>query len=182
MAETLEILVEGCKRNDRKSQKTLYDRFSSAMYALCLQYASSEEDARDILQEGFIKVFSKIEQLQNPEALPGWIRRVMINTALEKYRSEAVLRRIDDLRPETGQEISNSAFGNLTSEEIIHLITSLTPQYRMVFNLYAVEGYSHKEISQMLGISEGTSKSNLSRARVILQQRLKKIYGSAIVR
>ena len=182
MAETLEILIKGCKKGDRKSQEALYNRFSSAMYGLCLQYASGEEDAQDILQEGFIKVFKKISQVQNPAAIPGWIRRIMINTALEKYRSQVLLKRIDDVKTGYDQEVSNSAFDNLTSEELVKLIQGLTPKYRMVFNLYAIEGYSHKEISEMLGISEGTSKSNLSRARATLKERIKIVYGSVIVR
>jgi len=182
LAENMEILIKGCKKNDRKSQKELYDRFSSAMYGLCIQYASNEEDARDILQEGFIKVFNKIEQVQNPQALPGWIRKVMINTALEKYRSHMALKRIDEISPEINAEVSNSAFENLTAGELVDLIHGLTPKYRMVFNLYAIEGYTHKEISEMLGISEGTSKSNLSRARAILQKRITTLYGTAYVR
>ena len=152
------------------------------MYGLCLQYANSEEDAQDILQDGFIKVFAKLEQVKNPAALPGWIRRVMINTALEKYRSQVLLQRVDDVREEIGETSGNEVFEDLTCEELVGLIQTLSPRYRMVFNLYAVEGYSHQEISEALGISIGTSKSNLSRARVILQQKIKTIYGSAIVR
>lgn len=182
MAETLEILIKGCRKGNRKSQEELYNRFSAAMYGLCLQYASNEADAQDILQEGFIKVFKKISQVQNPAAIPGWIRRIMINTALEKYRSQVVLKRIDDVQTGFEQEVSNTAYDNLTSEELVKLIQGLTPKYRMVFNLYAVEGYSHKEISEILGISEGTSKSNLSRARATLQERIKIVYGSVIER
>ena len=151
------------------------------MYGLCLQYASNVEDARDIMQEGFIKVFNKIGQVQNPDAIPGWIRRIMINTALEKYRSQVILKRVEENRAESEQVVFNSAFDSLAAQEIVELISGLTPQYRLVFNLYAIEGYNHKEISEMLGISEGTSKSNLSRARAILQERIKKIYGSAAI-
>jgi len=183
LAEKLDILIKGCKRGKPKSQEELYSRFASAMYGLCLQYASSVEDAQDILQEGFIKVFAKLDQVKNPAALPGWIRRIMINTALEKYRSQVLLQRVDDMKgdlPELSGE--EEVLNKLTCEELVALIQTLSPKYRMVFNLYAIEGYNHQEISEALGISVGTSKSNLSRARVILQEKIKNTYGSAIVR
>ena len=182
MAEKLEILLKDCKRGRRKSQEELYHRFASAMYGICLQYASGEEDAEDILQDGFIKVFAKLEQVKNPAAFPGWIRRLMINTALEKYRSHVVLQRVDDYKGEVHEVSDDSIFGELTCDELVALIQTLSPKYRMVFNLYAIEGYSHQEISEELGISIGTSKSNLSRARAILQEKIKNMYGSAIVR
>ena len=182
MADKLEILLKGCKKGKPKSQEALYRRFSSAMYGICLQYASNDDDAQDIMQEGFIKVFAKLDQVKNPAALPGWIRRVMINTALEKYRSQVLLQRVDDVREEIGETSGNDAFEDLTCEELVGLIQTLSPRYRMVFNLYGIEGYSHQEISEALGISTGTSKSNLSRARAILQDKIKTMYGSAIVR
>ena len=182
MAEKLDILLKECKRGKRGSQEELYRRFASAMYGLCLQYASSEEDAQDILQDAFIKVFAKLDQVKNPAALPGWIRRVMINTALEKYRSQVVLQRVDDVREEIGADSGNGVFEDLICEELVGLIQTLTPRYRMVFNLYAIEGYNHQEISEALDISTGTSKSNLSRARAILQEKIITMYGSASVR
>ncbi len=182
MAEKLEILINGCKRGKPKSQEALYRRFASAMYGICLQYASSEEDAQDIMQEGFIKVFNKLDQVKNPAAFPGWIRRVMINTALEKYRSQVILQPVEDVKGEIKDTSDSGVFEDLTSDELVALIQTLTPKYRMVFNLYAIEGYNHQEISEELGISVGTSKSNLSRARAILQEKIKRIYGSAIVR
>jgi len=182
LAEKLDILLRDCKRGKRGSQEELYRRFSSAMYGLCLQYSSCEEDAQDILQDGFIKIFAKLDQVKNPAALPGWIRRVIINTALEKYRSQVLLQRVDEVKEEIGELPGDEAFEELTCEELVGLIQTLTPRYRMVFNLYAIEGYSHQEISDMLGISTGTSKSNLSRARAILQEKIKTMYGSVIVR
>jgi RNA polymerase sigma-70 factor (ECF subfamily) len=182
LAEKLDILIKACKRGKPASQEELYRRFAPAMYGLCLQYANSEEDAQDILQEGFMKVFTKLEQVKNPSAFPGWIRRIMINTALEKYRSQVVLERVDEVRHEPANRVDDGVFGDLTCDELVSLIRELTPKYRMVFNLYAIEGYSHREISQALGISEGTSKSNLSRARGILQEKIRKNYGSAIIR
>jgi len=182
LAVELEILLEGCKRGKPKSQEALYKRFAAAMFGICLQYASSEEDAQDIMQEGFVKVFRKLDQVKNTSAFPGWIRRVMINTALEKYRSQALLLRIDDVKEEADKEMDDGIFENLTCQELVTLIQTLTPQYRLVFNLYAIEGYSHQEISSELGISVGTSKSNLSRARSILQEKIKNIYGTVMTR
>lgn len=182
MAETLDILLKECRRGKAASQEELYRRFASAMYGLCLQYASSEEDAQDIMQEGFIKVFGKLDQVKNPSALPGWIRRIMINTALEKYRSQVILQRVDEVKEEFDELSGEEALDRITCEELVGLIQTLTPRYRMVFNLYAIEGYSHQEISDELGISVGTSKSNLSRARVILQEKVKNMYGSALVK
>lgn len=182
MAEKLEIIIKGCKRGRPKSQEALYRRFAPAMYGLCLRYTSSEADAQDILQEGFIKVFSKLDQVRSPEAFPGWIRRVMINTALEKYRSQTVMQPVEELKGGMVEAEKDYGLTHLTCEELTSLIRTLTPKYRMVFNLYAIEGYSHQEISEQLGISVGTSKSNLSRARAILQEKIKKIYGSTITR
>jgi len=142
----------------------------------------AEEEAQDIMQDGFIKVFAKLDQVKNPAALPGWIRRVMINTALERYRSQVLLQRVDEVREEHREEAGNEALDKLSCDELVGLIQTLTPRYRMVFNLYAIEGFTHQEISEELGISIGTSKSNLSRARAILQKKIKTIYGSAIVR
>jgi RNA polymerase sigma-70 factor (ECF subfamily) len=182
LAEKLDILIRGCRNGRPKSQEELYRRFASSMYGVCLQYASSEDDAQDILQDGFIKVFGKLDQVKNPAAFPGWIRRVMINTALEKYRSLVHLQRVDDAKDEKLEISGEEVLNDLTCEELVALIQTLSPKYRMVFNLYAVEGYNHKEISETLGISVGTSKSNLSRARAILQEKIKNIYGSAIGR
>lgn len=182
MAEKLDILIKGCKRGKPRSQEELYRRFASAMYGVCLQYASGEEDAQDILQDGFIKVFAKLDQVKNPAAFPGWIRRIMINTALEKYRSQVLLQRVDDLKGELPEFSGEEVFDELTCDELVALIQTLSPKYRMVFNLYAIEGYNHQEISETLGISVGTSKSNLSRARVILQDKIKRIYGSALIK
>jgi len=178
LAEKLEILLKGCKKGRRTSQEALYKRFAPAMYGICLQYASSDEDAQDIMQDGFIKVFKKLDQVSNPAAFPGWIRRVMINTALEKYRSQVILQRIDEVKEEADEAMDDGIFDNLTCQELVEMIKTLTPRYRMVFNLFAIEGYSHQEISEELAISVGTSKSNLSRARAILQEKIKNTYGA----
>ena len=182
LADTLEILIEGCVKGDSGSQEKLYRQFSAAMYGLCMQYASSEEDAQDILQDGFVKVFKKIGQVKEAKAFPGWIRRVMINTALERYRSQVVMQRIDEDPLVLNDQITDDVLDELNAEALVMMIRELPPRYRMVFNLYAIEGYSHKEIGEMLGISDGTSKSNLSRARAILQEKVKKVYGNVQLR
>jgi RNA polymerase sigma factor (sigma-70 family) len=180
LAGQLDILIEGCKKGDPGSQEKLYRQFSAAMYGLCLQYASSEEDARDILQDGFVKVFHKVGQVKDPKAFPGWIRRVMINTALEKYRSQVVIDRLDDSPLAMQQQVTDSVLDTLNAGELVKMIRELSPRYRMVFNLYAIEGFNHQEIAQMLNISEGTSKSNLSRARAILQEKVKNLFGEEL--
>lgn len=178
----MEILIKGCRKGNSASQEKLYRQFSAAMYGLCLQYASSAEDAQDILQDGFVKVFKKIDQVKDAKSFPGWIRRVIINTALERYRSQVHLQRVDEDPSLLNDQITDDILDELNAEDLIKIIQELTPKYKMVFNLYAIEGYSHKEISEKLYISEGTSKSNLSRARGILQEKVKKIYGEVKLR
>jgi RNA polymerase sigma factor (sigma-70 family) len=143
------------------------------MFAICLRYSRDQDEAKDNLQEGFIRVFGNLSSFKGTGSFEGWIRKIMINTALEKYRKYRKLFSLDEDRGEEDLVYVDPIEGNITADELIRIIQDLTPQYRMVFNLYALEGYSHKEISQMLGISEGTSKSNLSRARTILQEKLR---------
>jgi len=175
----LENIISGCLDGDRKSQEQLYKMFSSRMFGLCLQYSNDYDDARDILQEGFIKVFQKLDQFQHKGSFEGWVRRIMINTALEKYRSQLHLYPLTEKDVKTEEFIFEEIFEKLAASDLIKLVQELSPRYRMVFNMYAIEGYSHKEIGEILGISIGTSKSNLSRARSILQEKVKKFYNSS---
>ena len=137
-----------------------------------------KDDANDILHEGFIKIFKNIGQLKEPKALEGWMRRIMINTALEKIRNTIQTDPIHEIHVKTKEENYN-VVNEISKKDLLKLINGLSPQYKMVFNLYAIEGYNHKEISKMLNISEGTSKSNLSRARAILQEKVTKLYNSS---
>jgi RNA polymerase sigma-70 factor (ECF subfamily) len=146
------------------------------MFGVCLRYAGSREDAQDILHEGFLKIFEKIRQFEARGSFEGWMRRIMVNTAMEKYRNQSKISNISDDNGELDKQNSTEMPDNITVKELMSMIHDLSPQYRIVFNLYAIEGYSHKEISKMLDISEGTSKSNLSRARSILQDRVKAYY------
>jgi RNA polymerase sigma factor (sigma-70 family) len=167
-------IIKGCLEGNRRDQELLYRRHAAKLYAVCLQYSGNEEEARDILQEGFIKVFENLIYYKHEGSFEGWMRRIMVNTALEKYRSKHNLYRVDDIDtiPEQDAEPYNFDYAGLEARDLLEIIRELPPKYKMVFNLYAIEGYSHKEISRMVNISEGTSKSNLSRARAILQKRV----------
>jgi RNA polymerase sigma factor (sigma-70 family) len=172
--QEIKEIINGCLAGDRRDQELLYRRHSAKLYAVCLQYSGNDEEARDILQEGFIKIFENLQHYKFEGSFEGWIRRITVNTALEKFRSRHNLYRVDniDLISEPDAEPDNQDYAGLGAEDLLKIIRELPPKYRMVFNLYAIEGYSHKEISEMVNISEGTSKSNLSRARLILQRRV----------
>lgn len=150
--------------------------FSARMFGVCLRYTGSREDAQDVLHEGFLKIYEKIEQFEFRGSFEGWIRRIMVNTALEKFRNQNKLVKSQDSIEEFERSENTDLTDSITVKELLEMIKELSPQYRVVFNLYAIEGYSHKEISEMLGITEGTSKSNLSRARSILQEKVNEYY------
>lgn len=166
-------LINGCIEGSRKMQEELYSRFSSKMYAVCLRYASDAEEAQDILQEGFIKVYKKLDSFRGDGSFEGWVRRIFVNTAIEHFRRRRYLQPVTEREENTIEGKSVSALDGLAEKDILALIQQLSPGYRTVFNMYVIEGYSHKEIGEMLGISEGTSKSQLSRAKVILQEFVK---------
>lgn len=149
------------------------------MFGLCLQYANNYDDACDILQEGFIKVFRKLEQFAGKGSFEGWIRRIMINTALEHYRSRLNLYPLTENLVKKDEMVYEEVFEQLSAGDLVKLVQDLPPRYRMVFNMYAIEGYAHKEIAEIMGITVGTSKSNLSRARGILQGKVKQYFDSS---
>lgn len=163
-------LVSGCIEGDRKAQRALYERFAPKMYGVCLRYAGNAEEAEDILQEGFIKVFRKISSYRGDGSFEGWIRRIFVNTAIEYYRKKTYLQPITEHEENTVEGKYLSVLDSMAEKDIIKLVQQLSPGYRTVFNMYVVEGYTHKQISELLGISEGTSKSQLSRAKQILQE------------
>ena len=167
-------LIEGCIRGDRKMQFELYERFSPKMYGVCLRYAANAEEAEDILQEGFIKVFKKISSYRGDGSFEGWIRRIFVNTAIEHFRKKSYLQPITEQEESSIEGKYVSVLDSLAEKDIIKLIQQLSPGYRTVFNMYVVEGYTHKQIADILKISEGTSKSQLSRAKLILQDLVKK--------
>ncbi len=173
MAE-INDLIKGCLEGNRRDQELLYRRYAGKLYAVCLQYSGNDDEAKDILQEGFIKIFENLHSYKFEGSFEGWMRRITVNTALEKYRSRNNLYKVEDIDQiaETDYEPDTHDCSGLEANDLLGIIRELPPKYRMIFNLYAIEGYSHKEISKMVNISEGTSKSNLSRARIILQRRV----------
>ncbi len=168
----LNTLIRGCQENKPSAQKQLYDMFAGKMFGICLRYCKSHSYAEDILQEGFVKVFRNISTYAFRGSFEGWMYRIFINTALEKLRKKSFEMPIDELYEfENGYFDNNDVHDDLSAQELLSMIQELPSQYRTVFNLYAIDGYSHKDISEYLNISEGTSKSNLSRARTILKQK-----------
>jgi RNA polymerase sigma factor (sigma-70 family) len=154
-------------------QEELYRRFSSKMYAVCFRYANNSDDAQDLLQEGFIKVFRNLHRFRAEGSFEGWIRRVFVNTAIEHYRKKSVnLSSVSEKEEDSIEVADISAIDKLAQKDILKIIQELSPGYKTVFNLYVIEGYSHKEIGELLGISEGTSKSQLARAKSILQKKI----------
>jgi RNA polymerase sigma factor (sigma-70 family) len=167
-------LISGCIAGNRIVQKRLYELFASRMLILCQRYSKTTFEAEDALQEGFVKVFRAIKDFSRDCPLEMWIRRIMVNTALKQLRGQMLVVNIADTEPleETPEEeFVISGFGY---KELLGMIQSLAPRYQMIFNLYAIEGYTHKEIGEMLSISEGTSKSQYARARAILKGQLEK--------
>lgn len=162
-------LIDGCIRGDRRMQQALYEGFAPKMYGVCLRYASSSDEAEDILQEGFIKVFRKLDTFRREGSFEGWVRRIFVNTAIEHFRRKSHLQPITEQQEATVEGHYPSVLDRMAEKDIVALVQQLSPGYRTVFNLYVVEGYTHKQIAELLGISEGTSKSQLSRAKIILQ-------------
>jgi RNA polymerase sigma factor (sigma-70 family) len=164
-------LVRGCVAGNRNCQSELYGRYAPKMMGISLRYAKRREEAEDILQESFIKVFKSIAQFKYNGSLEGWIRKITINTALEYYRSKMHLNPVVDIDTVQVENFSTQdIFGNINVKDLVKMVQALPTAYRMVFNLYVFEGYKHKEIAVMLRISEGTSKSNLYDARALLQR------------
>ena len=166
------VLLEGCRRGDPAAQRELFNRFSPRMFSVCRRYVSNKTDAEEVLIAGFVLVFSKINQFRDEGSFEGWMRRIMVNESLaflRKKRSLFLYSELGGAEDESDPVLPDAA---LLMEELLDIVASLPDGYRTVFNLYAIEGYSHKEISGLLGIDENTSKSQLSRARQLLRQRL----------
>lgn len=166
-------LIKGSIAGDRRMQEELYRRFAPKMYAVCLRYANNADDAQDLLQEGFIKVYKNLHRFRGEGSFEGWVRRVFVNTSIEHFRKKsAQLSSVSEKEENTIEDADITALDSLAEKDIINIVQELSPGYRTVFNLYVVEGYSHKEIGELLGISEGTSKSQLARAKSILQKKI----------
>lgn len=165
-------LIDGCIRGDKKMQRGLYDRFAAKMYGVCLRYAGNTNDADDILQEGFIKVYNNLHKFRREGSFEGWVRRIFINTCIEHFRKKVKQYNISEVHENTVEDEDISALDVLAAKDLVKIVNELSPGYKTVFNLFVVEGYSHKEIADMLGISEGTSKSQLARAKGTLKKML----------
>jgi len=166
----IDSVWQGCKHADRKAQQQLYQYFSPKMFAVCLRYAKDYAEAEDILQTGFVKVFTKHELYDGRGSLEGWIRRIMVNVAIEHFRKHKM--QFVDVDHEADTLTSSLQADQSHYQDLMQLINQLPVGYKTIFNLYAIEGYSHKEIASMLQISEGNSKSQLSRARDWLKVRI----------
>jgi RNA polymerase sigma factor (sigma-70 family) len=162
-------LIQGCLDGKTRMQELLYRQFAPKMYAVCLRYSGQPEDAQDILQEGFVKVYRNLARFRGEGSFEGWMRRIFVNTAIEHYRRSVKMYPVTETQENQVEDRNWSAFDKLSVKDLMKLIQGLSPGYRTVFNLYVVEGYTHREIAEMLGISEGTSKSQLARAKAILQ-------------
>src|SRR5688572_3106778 len=163
-------LIKGCLKRDRNAQQQLYDLYSSKMYALCYRYVRHAMEAEDILVTSFTKIFERIDQFKGEGSFEGWIRRIMVNEALTHLRKSRAMSVETDLEQADREPDYDRLSDHLEAEDLQKMIQDLPPGYRIVFNLYAIDGYSHKEIADQLGISENTSKSQLSRARTYLQK------------
>lgn len=167
---SLKQLIHLCKKRERKAQEQLYKLFSNKLYGICLKYSRNKTEAEDNLQDSFITIFNKIEQYNFKGSFEGWISRITVNTVLQKYRKEGVFDIIsDDVPDEVDVYVDDQ---DISLQYLLTIIGQLPDRYRLVFSMYVLDGYSHKEISEMLNISEGTSKSNLSRARLILKNKI----------
>jgi RNA polymerase sigma factor (sigma-70 family) len=167
----LEKLISECKNNQPKAQEQLYRLFEKKFFGLCLKYSSSYADAQDNFQEGFLIIFRKINQYSGIGSFEGWAKRILINNALQKYKGVRFMEVLSDNIPDVDVEIDEE---EISLDYLLQIIQELPDQYRIVFSLYVLDDYSHQEISEMLSISTGTTKSNLHRARLLLKEKIEK--------
>ncbi|MCO5724273.1 RNA polymerase sigma factor [Robiginitalea marina] len=170
---TQEDLIKKCCKGNRTAQEELYRRYSPVLYGLCLKYSRNKNEAEDNLHDSFVTIFQKMHQYGFKGSFEGWIKRITINTVLQKYRKEEPLALMTEL-PDPVEEVYSEEETEVSLSTLLKYIQELPTKYRITFNLYVLDGYSHKEISEALGTSQGTSKSNLARARMILQEKILK--------
>jgi RNA polymerase sigma-70 factor (ECF subfamily) len=163
-------LIAGCIQGDKKMQEQFYRTFAPRMFSICLRYANDYYQAEDMMQEGFIRAFSNLHKFRNEGSFEGWMKRIFVNTAIEGYRKNQVTNNMLEVGEMKNDLVQQDDFHHLSADDLIKMVQRLSPGYRTVFNLYAIEGYSHQEIAEMLGINIGTSKSQLARARYLLQK------------
>lgn len=167
-------LIQACINEDKTAQRKLYERYSPKMYFVCLRYARHELEAQDMLQDGFIKVFDNLSQFKYNGSFEGWVRRIMVNTSLNYCRKSSFKQEYIGIEDLQHTVVDSKAISKLSEKELLALIQKLPDGYRMVFNLYVIEGYSHKEIGEMLNITESTSRSQLAKSRKWMQNILSK--------
>ena len=168
-------IVEGCTKHERRAQKVLYDKYSRLLLGICLRYASDKAEAEDILQDSFLKIFFNIKDFTGTGSFIGWLRKVAVNTAITHYHKNLKYKYHVEIEKYVSVETGVASFEDdfYTSDELFRILNELPAGYRMVFNLYAIEGYKHREIAEMLGIDTNTSKSQYSRARAVIREKLK---------
>lgn len=170
----LEEIIRKCKEGNIQAQGELYKLFSTKLYAICLKYSRNEDEAQDNLQDAFLTIFDKIKQYRHEGSFEGWVKRITVNTVLQRYRKERVFEIVDrEVAEDPEVEIETA---DISLDYLLRLIQELPDRYRLVFNLYVLDGYSHQEIADMLRINIGTSKSNLARARTILKNKIEQEY------
>jgi RNA polymerase sigma-70 factor (ECF subfamily) len=170
-------IIEGCARHDRKAQQVLYDKYSRFLLGICMRYVADKAEAEDILQECLLKIFLNIKDFSGTGSFTGWLRKIAVNTAITYYHKNLKFRYHIDIEEYVSLETGVNSFNeeDYTTEELYRLLNELPAGYRMVFNLYAIEGYKHKEIAEMLGIDTTTSKSQYSRAKAVLREKLERL-------
>lgn len=174
----LDEIIKDCQRDSIKAQEQLYRLLAPKLFSVCLKYSRNYEDAQDNLQDGFLLIFKKIGQYQFKGSFEGWAKRVMVNNVLQRYRTQGIFEIVSENLPEEAEvELETE---EISMDFLVSIIQALPDRYRMVFNLYVIDGYSHKEIAEMLGITDGTSKSNLARARMILKEKIEAQQGTSI--
>lgn len=174
-------LIEGCARGDRRAQQQLYERYASLMYPICVRYLG-REDAKDMLQEGFLTVFDKIGSYKGEGSFEGWMKKIFVNASLMHLRKTDVLRRTEEIEGPMDSVEAATDYGVLEqigTREILDLVAELPAGLRNVFNLFVLDGYSHAEVAQLLDITEQSSRSQVSRARALLQEKIKKLYNDS---
>ncbi len=167
---SLNELIKKCIQKDTKAQEQLYRLYANTLFSVSLKYARNYTEAEDILQDGFITIFDKLNQFKHKGSFEGWLKRIVINTALQRYRKQKVFNIVNEEQIEEHEVFVDE--DDISLQFLLKIVQELPDRYRLVFNMYALDGYSHKEIASMLEISEGTSKSNLARARMILKQKV----------
>ena len=178
---SLETLIEGCKKGDRKAQEQLYREYSPILFGTCLKYSRNKTEAEDNLHDSFMTIFDKIGQYTAKGSFEGWAKRITVNTIMQKYRKEGFMKVVTDSFEDEVEIIVESDYVNISLQTLLGYIQELPNKYRLTFNMYVLDGYTHKEIGALLGTSAGTSKSNLARARLILKDKIETKRNVAII-